>query len=122
MAAACGETTAWSDAAPGLFAQAILGLTEHECLEAKRAERIGHLTLVDCLSSVGRLERDAREKIVTGIMMLALADGQIKALEIRWASMLASAAGLGESEFQQCCASARVIATMLRPSATGAAS
>lgn len=104
-------------ASPGLYAQAILGLSEEACLKAKEPARIGQMTLVDCLSTVGRLRRDLAEKIVTGVMMIALADGQMRALEIRWASMLSSAAGLSQDDFQRCCASARVIAAMLRPPA-----
>ena len=102
-------------AAPGLYAQAILGLSEDACLAAKEPARIGQMTLVDCLSTVGRLRRDLAEKIVTGVMMIALSDGKMRPLEIRWASMLSSAAGLTQDDFQRCCASARVIAAMLRP-------
>jgi len=104
-------------ASPGLYAQAILGVSEEACLEAKTAERLGVMTLVDCLSSVGRLPRDTAEKLVTGVMMIALSDGVMTPLEVRWASMLSSAAGLDQDGFQRCCASARVIAAMLRPPA-----
>jgi hypothetical protein len=104
-----------ADAGGGLYAQAILGVSEDACLEAKRPDRIGVLTLVDCLSRVRSLTPDVAEKIVTGVMMLAFSDREMRPLEVRWASMLASAAGLSQEDFQRCCASARVIAAMLRP-------
>lgn len=106
--------------APGLYAQAVLGLGEDVCLEAKKPERIGSRTLVDCLAAVRRLDPDTSEKIVTGVLMIALADGAMHPLEVRWLSMLASAAGLAEADMQRCCAAARVIATMVRPRATEA--
>lgn len=117
MVAARNEPGMVESASPGLYAQAILGLSEAACLKAKETEYLGQKTLVDCLSTVGRLEHHLAEKIVTGVMMIALADGQMRPLEIRWASMLSSAAGLNPDEFQRCCASARVIAAMLRPPA-----
>ena len=117
MAAARDEAGAIEDASPGLYAQAILGVSEEACLEAKRPERMAPLTLVDCLSAVGRLGNHTGEQIVTGVMMIALSDGMMRPLEIRWASMLSSAAGLSHDDFQRCCASARVIAAMLRPPA-----
>lgn len=117
MVAARDEPYAGQNASPGLYAQAILGLSEQTCLQAKEPSRIGHMTLVDCLATVGRLEHDLAEKIVTGVLMIALSDSQMRPLEIRWASMLSSAAGLSHEDFQRCCASARVIAAMLRPPA-----
>jgi uncharacterized tellurite resistance protein B-like protein len=115
MFVASGRTPGTDDASPGLYAQAILGISEDGCLEAKQAERIGVMTLVDCLGTVQRLPREDREKIVTGVLMIAYADRRMHTLEVRWASMLASAAGLSPEDFQHCCASARVIAAMLRP-------
>lgn len=115
MVAARDEAPHHGDATGGLYAQAILGVSEEACLEAKRPERIGVLTLVDCLARVRALPRETAEKVVTGAMMIAFADGVMRPLEVRWASMLASAAGLESGDFQQCCASARVIAAMVRP-------
>jgi len=77
----------------------------------------GVMTLVDCLANVGRLSPDLAEKFLTGAMMIALSNGAMTPLEVRWASMLGSAAGLSHDDFQRCCASARVIAAMLRPPA-----
>ena len=122
MTAARGGLVFPGDSAPGVYAQSLLGIGEQTCLDAKSPEQIYQTTLVDCLSAVGRLDDETAEKIVTGVLMIALIDGQMEPLEIRWASMLASAAGLSEDRFQQCCAGARVIATMIRPAVGEAAS
>lgn len=115
MLAARGASDTEVGGAAGLYGQAVLGLSERECLEAKAPARIGSMTLVDCLSKVPRLDAATREKIMIGVMMLAFADGDMQALEIRWASTLASACGLSEESFQTCCSSARVMAAMLHP-------
>ncbi|MCP3905061.1 MAG: hypothetical protein GY715_15665 [Planctomycetes bacterium] len=115
MYIASGQAPASENASAGLYAQAILGVSEEACLEAKSQEKMGVLTLVDCLSAVSRLPHGVQEKIITGVMMVAYADRRMATLEVRWASMLASAAGLTTDEFQRICASARVIAAMLRP-------
>ena len=120
MAAARDDDGHAMDATTGLYAQSILGLSEEVCIEAKKPERMASRTLVDCLSRVNDFGDDVAEKIVTGVMMIALGDGEIQPLEIRWASMLSSAAGLDGERFQHCCASARVIASMLRPSTEAA--
>jgi hypothetical protein len=115
MASARGETPRTDEAAAGLFAQAILGVSEQACLEAKREGRLSSRTLVDCLAGIRRVPRDIAEKILTGVLMMALSDRMLHALEIRWISMLTSAAALSEDDLQRCCASARVMASMLRP-------
>ena len=115
MASAGTESPSPDDASAGLYAQAILGLSEDTCVEAKRPDRLGVMTLVDCLSRLKALPRGPAEKIVTGALMIALADGVLAPLEVRWASMLASAAHLSDDDFQRCCASGRVLAAMLRP-------
>ncbi|MHC4946804.1 MAG: hypothetical protein ACYTG1_00880 [Planctomycetota bacterium] len=120
MVAARGVPPADGDASAGLYAQAILGLSEATCLEAKQPERIGSRSLVDCLAGVGRLSSDLAEKIVVGVMMIAYSDRAMHPLEVRWASMVTSAARLTHEDFQRCCASARVIAAMLRPAGEGA--
>ena len=103
------------EAATGLYAQAILGFSEEECKEAKNEKHIGNKTLIDCLSGIQQLPREIAEKILTGIMMISYADRRMKPLEVRWASMLASAIGVSPDDFQRCCVNARIIASMLRP-------
>jgi len=123
MAIASGEPPRTDDASAGLYAQAILGLSETAILEAKADERLGVMTLVDCLAGVRRLPTTLGEKILVGVMMIALGNRKLHPLEVRWASMLTSAAGLSADDFQRCCGSARVISAMLRPRPTeGAAS
>ncbi len=101
------------DASAGLYAQAILGVSEASCLKAKSAESSSVKTLIDCLASLATLPRDLQEKIVTGVMMIAFSDRKLQPLEVRWASMLASSAKLSNDDFQRCCASARVFSSML---------
>jgi hypothetical protein len=115
MYVASGQKPGTENASAGLYAQAILGVSEQACLEAKDPERMGVLTLVDCLSIVRRLPHDLQEKLVTGVMMVAYGDRRMATLEVRWASMLASAANLTPDEFQRVCASARVMSAMLKP-------
>ncbi|MAI67296.1 MAG: hypothetical protein CMJ26_05415 [Phycisphaerae bacterium] len=115
MAVAGEEMPTVQEAATGLYAQAILGFTEEICCEAKDAEYISNKTLIDCLSGVRQLPRELAEKILTGIMMISYSDRSMKPLEVRWASMLASAIEVSPDEFQRCCVNARVIASMLRP-------
>ena len=103
------------EAAVGLYAQAILGLTEEECREAKEPDHIGNKTLIDCLSGVAHLPIELAEKLITGVMMISYADRSMRPLEVRWASMLASAIEISPDDFQRCCVNARVIASMLRP-------
>ncbi|MEE2907065.1 MAG: hypothetical protein VX527_04450 [Planctomycetota bacterium] len=117
MAVADGNVPEVKEAAAGLYARAILELPEQVCIEAKRQENIGSLKIEDCLLSVRNLPRELGEKIMTGVMMIAYANRDMHPLEVRWASMLASAIGLSEEDFQRCCVGARVIATMLNPSA-----
>ena len=100
-------------AACGLYAQGILGLSEEICREAKSAESIDKLTLVDCLAMLNALDSESGEKVMTGLLMLAYSDGRLTPLEVRWASMTAAALKLGPDEFQRCAVNARVVATML---------
>lgn len=100
-------------AASGLYAQGILGISEEDCRRAKAPEVIDHLTLVDCLSLLAAFDNETGEKIMTGLMMLAYSDGHMTALEVRWASMVSEAIGLSPDGFQKCAVNARVIATML---------
>jgi len=100
-------------AASGLYAQGILGISEEDCRNAKAPEVIDHLTLVDCLSLLSECDTEMGEKLMTGLMMLAYSDGHMTALEVRWASMVCEALELSSDEFQKCAVNARVIATML---------
>lgn len=115
MAVAGEEIAAVQEAATGLYAQAILGFEENVCRKAKDVEHIDNKTLIDCLSGVRQLPRELAEKILTGVMMISYADRKMKPLEVRWASMLASAIEVSPDDFQRCCVNARVIASMLRP-------
>jgi hypothetical protein len=115
MAIAGEDMPTVQEAATGLYAQAIIGLTEDECRVAKNAEHIANKTLIDCLSGVRRLPRELAEKVLTGVMMISYSDRSMKPLEVRWASMLASAIEVTPDEFQRCCVNARIIASMLRP-------
>ena len=115
MAVAGEDLPTVQEAATGLYAQAILGLTEEDCRKAKDADHISNKTLIDCLAGVRSLDREDSEKVLTGVMMIAYADRSMKPLEVRWASMLASAVGVTPDDFQRCCVNARVIASMLRP-------
>ena len=116
MAVAGEDLPTVQEAATGLYAQAILGLTEEECRKAKDAEHISNKTLIDCLAGVRALPSEEAEKLLTGVMMIAYADRSMKPLEVRWASMLASAVNVTPDVFQRCCVNARIIASMLRPS------
>ena len=116
MAVADGNVPKVKEAAAGLYARAILELSEQVCVEAKNKENIGKLRVEDCLASVRTLPRGLGEKIMTGVMMIAYSNREMHPLEVRWASMLASAIELSEEDFQRCCVGARVIATMLNPS------
>jgi len=115
MAIAGEDMPAVQEAATGLYAQAIIGLTEEECRIAKDAQHIANKTLIDCLSGVRQLPREIAEKILTGVMMISYSDRSMKPLEVRWASMLASAIEVSPDDFQRCCVNARIIASMLRP-------
>ena len=115
MAVAGGELPTVQEAATGLYAQAILGFSEHDCQFAKSPKQIDNKTLIDCLSGVRQLPKELAEKILTGVMMISYADRTMTPLEVRWASMIASAIEVTPDEFQKCCVNARVIASMLRP-------
>ncbi|MEE2912549.1 MAG: hypothetical protein VX436_01955 [Planctomycetota bacterium] len=120
MAVAGEDIPVVQEAASGLYAQAILGLTEEECKKAKDAEHISNKTLIDCLSGLRSLPTELAEKIITGVMMICYSDRSMQPLEVRWASMLASAIEISPDNFQRCCVNARVIASMLRPQGSSA--
>ena len=120
MAIAGEDMPVVQEAATGLYAQAILGLTEEECKKAKDAEHISNKTLIDCLSGLRNLPSELAEKVITGVMMISYADRSMRPLEVRWASMLASAIEITPDDFQRCCVNARVIASMLRPQGSSA--
>lgn len=115
MSVAGEDMPSVQEAATGLYAQAILGFDEDVCKEAKEEKHIGNKSLIDCLSGIRQLPSDIAEKILTGVMMISYADRKMKPLEVRWASMLASAIEISPDDFQRCCVNARVIASMLRP-------
>ena len=120
MAIAGEDMPVVQEAATGLYAQAILGLSEEECKKAKDAEHIINKTLIDCLSGLRNLPTELAEKVITGVMMISYADRSMRPLEVRWASMLASAIEITPDDFQRCCVNARVIASMLRPQGSSA--
>jgi uncharacterized tellurite resistance protein B-like protein len=115
MIAAGEDVRSARQAASGLYAQGILGLSEEDCRIAKTAASLGDRTLVDCLSMMTHLDREMGEKVMSGLMMLAYSDGHMTPLEVRWASMAAAAFGLEPDDFQKCAVNARVVATMLAP-------
>lgn len=112
---ACGgdEPSAAEEAAAGLFGRAILGLDEESCIAAKQKDHMHALTLIDCMSMAGHLPRGTADQVMTGVMMIAYAVASMQPLQVRWASMLASAMDMSEDRFQQCCVNARVVASML---------
>jgi uncharacterized tellurite resistance protein B-like protein len=120
MAVAGEDMPVVQEAATGLYAQAILGLSEEECKRAKDADHIINKTLIDCLSGLRNLPTEVAEKVITGVMMISYADRSMRPLEVRWASMLASAIEITPDDFQRCCVNARVIASMLRPQGSSA--
>ncbi|MDA1262481.1 MAG: hypothetical protein O3B75_06250 [Planctomycetota bacterium] len=116
MAAASDNPVIHSQpSAAGLFAQAVLGLTEDDCIEGKSPARINRLTLIDCLSGVAALPPKTQEKFLTGALMIALLDRRMDAAEVRWASVLASAMKISTQRVEECCLSARILADMLQP-------
>lgn len=117
MIAAGDDVRNARQAASGLYAQGILGLSEEDCRRAKQADAIDNMTLLDCLSVLSKLDPASGEKVMTGLMMLAYSDGRMTPMEVRWASMVAAALDLKPDDFQQCAVNARVVATMLAPRA-----
>ena len=113
MSAADGSLGTARQAAAGLYAQAILGVTEEDCELAKAEEHISSLTLLDCLGMLAKIDRESGEKVLTGVMMIAYANRSMHPLEVRWASMMASAMKMDSDDFQRCCVNARVMAGML---------
>lgn len=113
MTVAAGHIDPSREATAGLYGRAILGLDEETCLAAKTPEQVGGRTLIDCLASMAEMPQSMSAKLVTGIVLIAYADASMHPLEVRWASSMASAAGLDEASFQACCVNARVIASMM---------
>ena len=120
MCAADGVFSTASQGAAGLYAQAVLGVSESACEEAKEDHNVSSLTLVDCLGRLAEVSPDVGEKIMTGVMMIAYANRTMHPLEVRWASMLASALRLEADDFQRCCVNARVMSGMLNTHGAGA--
>ncbi|MDG1837182.1 MAG: hypothetical protein P8I91_00080 [Phycisphaerales bacterium] len=112
---ACGgeKISIAEEAAAGLFARAILGLDEESCIAAKSKEHMQSLTLIDCMSMAAKLPRGTADQVMAGVMMIAYSAASMQPLQVRWASMLASAMDMTEDRFQRCCVNARVISSML---------
>lgn len=113
MAVADGGISVTRQGSGGLYAQAILGLSEEVCAEVKSDDSMATLTLLDCLAMLAHVSTEVGEKIMTGVMMIAYSDRSMHPLEVRWASMLASALSMSVDDFQRCCVNARVISGML---------
>ncbi len=99
----------------GLYAQAVLGLTEEDCAQAKISQETGHQTLTHSLLAVRALPPDAAEKFMTGAMMIAFAERKLAPLAVRWATSLASAMNMTQEQFESCCLSGRILADMMNP-------
>ncbi|MSQ90411.1 MAG: hypothetical protein EXS01_03315 [Phycisphaerales bacterium] len=114
-AAGASEAGESQPAAAGLFAQAVLRLSEDDCIEGKSPAHMSRLSLMDCLSGVAALSIDTREKFFTGAIMIALLDRRMDPSEVRWASALASAMKLSPRQVEECCLGARILTDMLHP-------
>ncbi len=116
MAAASGaQASDTQPSAAGLFAQAVLGLSEDECIEGKSPARINRLSLNDCLVGVAALPAETQEKFLTGALMIALLDRRMDPAEVRWASLLANAMRISTQRVEECCLGARILTDMLHP-------
>ena len=113
MSVADGNPETARQAAGGLYAQAILGISEEDCLRVKSGDLLDEMTLLDCLAMLRQLPRDYGERIMTGVMMIAYANRSMHPLEVRWASTLASSLEFSEDDFQRMCVNARVMSSML---------
>ena len=113
MSVADGNPETARQAAGGLYAQAILGISEDDCLSVRSGDLLDEMTLLDCLGMLRELPSEYGERILTGVMMIAYADRSMHPLEVRWASMLASAMSMNVDDFQRCCVNARVMSSML---------
>ncbi len=113
MAVADGNPETARQAAGGLYAQAILGISEDDCLSIKSGALLDEMTLLDCLGMLRELPREYGERIMTGVIMIAYANRSMHPLEVRWASTLASSLELSEDDFQRICVNARVMSSML---------
>lgn len=113
MSVADGNPGTARQAAGGLYAQAILGISEEDCLKVKQGDRLDESTLLDCLTMLRELPREYGERIMTGVMMIAYANRSMHPLEVRWASTLASTLEFSEDDFQRFCVNARVMSSML---------
>ncbi|MFK7961971.1 MAG: hypothetical protein AB8G96_15765 [Phycisphaerales bacterium] len=113
MHLAGGRRIEAADASAGLYAQAVLGLPEAACLAAKDPSIIAGRTLVDCLAACERMPDSAGAPFLTGLMMITFGERRLHHLEVRWASMVASAVGVDADAFLECCSAARVMAAMM---------
>ena len=113
MSVADGNPGTARQAAGGLYAQAILGISEEACLNVKQGDLLDEMTLLDCLTLLRGLPREYGERIMTGVMMIAYANRSMHPLEVRWASTLASSLEFSEDDFQRFCVNARVMSSML---------
>ncbi len=115
MVAAGGEEAIHKQSAGGLYAQAVLGLTEDECIAAKDPGHCAPLTLVDAVSMLETMPLESGEKLLTGLIMLSFMDRRMSPMEARLVSIVASALDLTPKEVEECCLSARVLADVLAP-------
>lgn len=114
-AASSDQTSDTQPSAAGLFAQAVLGLSEDACIVGKSPAKINRLSLIDCLSGVAALPPDIQERFLTGALMIALLDRRMDPAEVRWASVLANAMRLSTQRVEECCLGARILTDMLHP-------
>lgn len=115
IVAAGGTEAIHKQSAGGLYAQAVLGLTEDECIAAKDPVRCANLTLIDAVSMLESMRAELGEKLLTGLMMLAFMDRSMNPREARLVSVVASALELSTRQAEECCLSARVLADVLAP-------
>ncbi len=115
MVAAGGEEAIHKQSAGGLYAQAVLGLTEDECIASKDPGRCQPLTLVDAVSMLETMPLESGEKLLTGLIMLSFMDRRMSPMEARLVSIVASALDVSAKEVEECCLSARVLADVLAP-------
>lgn len=113
LAASVPEAARHSGA--GLYAQAVLGLTEEDCAQAKVSDATGRQTLTHSLLALRALPPDTAEKFMTGAMMIAFAERKLAPLAVRWATSLASAMSMTQEQFESCCLSGRILADMMHP-------
>ena len=94
----------------------IIALLVHAAKIDENYTNIEKKIIKKVIAELNKVNLEESEKLLTGVMMIAYADRSMKPLEVRWASMLASAVNVTPDVFQRCCVNARIIASMLRPS------